>query len=419
MKTSTSLPIALDYIRRGQLIIITDRDDREGEADLFLPAVHATPAAVNFMITEGRGLVCAPLSAERAAQLELPLMVPREMNEEPHRCQFTVSVDSRHGTTTGISAADRAATLQLLANPQATAADFVRPGHVFPLVAAADGLRERDGHTEAALALCQLAGLPPVGVICEILNADGTAANGRAVMAFADRHQLPVIAAASIAASTPAPKPSAPLARHVATAKLPTAFGEFQVYVFANLSDGKPHVALGMGDLSRGTPVLVRVHSQCLTGDTFRSLKCDCHGQLQAALQQIAAVRHGVLLYLNQEGRGIGLVNKIRAYALQEQGLDTVEANLALGLAADVRNYRVAAEMLRALQVNHIILLTNNPEKVAQLKAAGIDVQRRVPLVVAGNGVSDHYLHVKVAKLGHRLTDDSAAAELPYGSSKW
>lgn len=392
----------MDAVRRGRPIIITDRQDREGEADLFIPAVHATAEIINFMITEGRGLVCLPMTAERAQQLNLPLMVPPERNEEAHRCNFTVSVDARNGIGTGISAADRATTIRLLADPKTNAEDLVRPGHVFPLVAAAGGLAERDGHTEAAVRLCELAQLPYVGVICELINADGTMMRGSAIATFAARHQLMTLAISDIPQSADAPSAVSPSVSAIARARLPTEFGEFTIHIFRS-NDGKEHAVLTLGDVTTDVPVLTRLHSQCLTGDTFHSLKCDCHEQLNAALRSIAQTGRGVLVYLNQEGRGIGLGNKIRAYALQEQGLDTVEANLALGFDADLRDYRVAADILHALGVRTISLLTNNPEKVNQLTQRGIAIVERRPLVTMSNGVNRAYLRAKAAKLGHQL----------------
>ena len=407
MGTTNNLRTILNDVRHGRPVIILDGEDREHEADLFVAAQHATPEIINAFITHGRGLICAPITAEWATALHLPLMVNPEENRESHRCQFTISVDAAQGITTGISAADRAVTLRQLADPQAAADDFVKPGHIFPLVAHPNGIATRPGHTEAALALCAMADLTPVGVICELLDADGNAARGATLAGIARRLNYPATSVAEIARHAPhfRHRPPRTVSVHAASAKLPTAYGEFTIHAFTGLADGKPHVALTIGDFSDNVPVLVRVHSQCLTGDTFASLKCDCRGQLESALRAIAHAGRGVLVYLNQEGRGIGLVNKIRAYALQDHGLDTVDANLALGLAADARNYRVAAEMLRALGVTRVELLTNNPNKIAHLTAAGVTVARRIPLVVAGNGINDHYLQVKMAKLGHRLAE--------------
>ncbi|MDO8559739.1 MAG: GTP cyclohydrolase II [bacterium] len=398
---ASALTAILDAARSGRAALILDRADREGEADLFFPATKASTKLVNFLITEGRGLLCVPLAAERALALELPLMIPQATNREAYRCQFTVSVDAARDIGSGISAADRAVTLRRLAEPSATANDFVRPGHVFPLIAAGGGLSERDGHTEAAIAICRLAELPPVGVICELINPDGTMARGREVSAFADRHRLPVahIAAIATAAAT-LPILSTPRVRRLATAQLPTAFGNFTIHVFA-AADGKEHVALAYGDVQRNAPIPVRLHSQCLTGDTFHSLKCDCRQQLHAALREIAAAGAGVLLYLNQEGRGIGLANKIRAYALQETGLDTVEANLALGLSADARDYSIAADLLVDLEVRAATVLTNNPAKLTPLAARGIAITSQ-PLT-AITPENRRYLKAKVAKLGHRI----------------
>ncbi|TSC76445.1 MAG: 3,4-dihydroxy 2-butanone 4-phosphate synthase / GTP cyclohydrolase II [Parcubacteria group bacterium Gr01-1014_31] len=398
---ASSLAEILQAARSGKPALILDHADREGEADLFFPAAKASPELVNFLITEGRGLLCAPLTTERALALELPLMVPQDSNREAHRCQFTVSVDAARDIGSGISAADRALTLRRLTEVSAAANDFVRPGHVFPLISAGGGIAERDGHTEAAIATCRLAELPPVGVICELINADGTMARGHQVSAFADRHRLPIIEIAELAAAA-ATLPTLPTTqvRRLASAQLPTAFGNFSIHVFS-AADGKEHVALTCGDVQRDTPIPVRLHSQCLTGDTFHSLKCDCRQQLHAALREIAAAGAGVLLYLNQEGRGIGLANKIRAYALQETGMDTVEANLALGLAADARDFSVAAELLVELGVRAATVLTNNPAKLRPLSARGIAVTSQSLTAITPE--NRRYLKAKVAKLGHRI----------------
>lgn len=403
MPLTTNLATALEHVRRGRPIIITDGVEREHEADLFVPAAHATPEAVNTLIVHGRGLLCAALTPPRALALDLPLAVPPVHNTEAHGCQFTVSVDAAVGTTTGITAAERARTLQVLANPNTTPTDLRRPGHVLPIVAHPGGLAARAGHTEASVTLCAIAGLPTVGVICEILDADGNAARGAALGQIARRLNSPILTIADLMAQAPTLPtwPAATVARRAA-AQLPTAFGTFTAHAFGG-ADGSTHLALTLGDVTADAPALTRLHSQCLTGDALHSSKCDCRAQLAAALAAIAQAGRGVLVYLDQEGRGIGLVNKIRAYALQDTGLDTVAANLALGLPADGRDYAVAADILHALGIRPVELLTNNPGKVTGLERAGITVTRRVPLVVSPTLTNASYLRAKAAKLGHLL----------------
>lgn len=402
MPTTINLAQALQRTAAGLPFIITDDERREHEGDLFVPAVHATPQVVNTFITHGRGLVFAPLTPARALALHLPLQLPPTHNTETHGCQFTLSVDS-HDATTGISAQERSRTLQLLAADATTAQDLRRPGHVFPVIAAAGGLRQRQGHTEAMVTLCTLAGLPPVAVGCEVLDAEGRSARGPALTEISQRLQLPCFTIANLLhQSKLLPTWHAPTATWVATAQLPTEFGAFTVQAFTS-ADGSEHLALTLGELAGSTPVLTRVHSRCTTGDALHSARCDCRDQLAAAFAAVAQAGRGVILYLDQEGRGIGLINKIRAYARQDTGEDTVDANLNLHLPADGRDYAVAVAILQHLGVEAIDLLTNNPDKVAQLTRAGIRVVRRIPLIIPATAANASYLQAKAAKLGHLL----------------
>lgn len=392
-----SLAEALAEIRAGRMIVVTDATDRENEGDLVMAAQHVTPEAVNFMTREGRGMVCVPLLPERLAALDLPQMVAR--NTAPLGTAFTVTVDFREGLTTGISAFERAATIRALADPRRGAEDFVRPGHIFPLAAAAGGVLERPGHTEAAVDLARMAGLEPAGLLCEILAPDGHMARGAELARFAEAHGLAMLAIADLVASRR--QAETHLAR-VAEARLPSTHGEFAVSAFEDAT-GLTHLALTMGDPAGEPPCLVRIHSECLTGDVFGSRRCDCGEQLEAALAAVAREGRGALIYLRQEGRGIGLANKIRAYALQDGGLDTVDANHQLGLPADGRDYHVAGAMLRALGITRILLLTNNPAKVRDLAAWDIDVVERRPLILPAHPENRHYLRAKRDRLGHLL----------------
>ncbi len=393
---------ALDALRAGQALVVVDDEQRENEGDLICAAQFATPGMVNFMAVEARGLICLALTGERLDELHLPLMVSN--NTDSNQTAFTVSIDAAPelGVTTGISAEDRAKTIQAVLDPQTRPEDLRRPGHVFPIRAKAGGVLERAGHTEAAVDLARLAGLYPAGVICEIQNPDGSMARLSDLFAYARKHDLLII---SIADLIQYRLHHERFVVRQTVADLPTEFGEFHIYGYRNQRDGSEHVAIVKGDPSQFAqqPVLVRVHSECLTGDALGSLRCDCRRQLQAALKMIDHAGQGVVLYLRQEGRGIGLVNKLKAYALQDQGLDTVEANEKLGFPADLRNYGVGAQMLHDLGVNHIRLITNNPRKIAGLRGYGLTVVERVPLMVEVTHYNRDYLTTKADKLGHLL----------------
>jgi 3,4-dihydroxy 2-butanone 4-phosphate synthase/GTP cyclohydrolase II len=389
---------AVAAIRAGRMIIVVDDEDRENEGDLVMAAEKATTDAVNFMVREARGLLCVPLPREWAERLELRPMV--EPPQDSHETAFTVSVDARVGVTTGISAHDRARTLRVLADPSSRPDDLVRPGHVFPLIARDGGVLRRAGHTEAAVDLCVLAGLAPVGVICEIMNDDGTMARLPDLVAFGERHGLPILTIADLIAYR---KRREKLVDRICEADLPTRWGEFRIVTFRDRIAGQEHVALVKGDLAGEAPVLVRVHSECLTGDALGSLRCDCGGQLHAALDMVDREGRGVVLYMRQEGRGIGLANKVCAYHLQDQGLDTVEANLRLGYPADLREYGIGAQILVDLGVKKIRLLTNNPRKVAGLAGYGLEIVEQVPIEVEPNPYNVRYLKAKKEKLGHEL----------------
>ncbi len=368
---------ALRDLRRGRMVIVCDSSDRENEADLIMAAQKVTPADVNFMIRYGGGLICAALSRERTPKLGLSAMVPEEENTQPFGCNFTVSVDARKGVTTGISAADRATTLRILGNPRSASYDLVRPGQVFPVRARAGGVLDRPGHTEAAVDLTRLAGFNPVGVMCEILDQEGSAANTKAIQQLARRFRLRII---TIEQLIDYRRNSERLVSRLARSQLPTEFGHFIAHVYSVPSQNREHLAMVMGKISPNRPTLVRVHSQCLTGDTLHSIRCDCREQLVSAMRKVAEKGEGVILYLSQEGRGIGLTNKIRAYALQDKGLDTVQANERLGLPADMRDYSVGAQILAQLGVRKIHLLTNNPQNIYGIERYGLRIIRRIPL---------------------------------------
>jgi len=396
----TTIDEAVDEIRRGRMVIVVDDEDRENEGDLTMAAETVTPEAVAFIRKYASGVICVPMTSERLDKMQLPQMVER--NEARLGTAFTVSVDAREGTTTGISAADRARTIRVLADTKSTPMDLVKPGHIFPLRAREGGVLVRAGQTEAAVDLCRLAGLQPVGVICEITNPDGSMARLPELKRFARRHGLKIITVKELIAHRMAREH---LVERIATAKLPTEFGEFTVYgyraKFANTE--AEHVALVMGDLSTAEPVLVRVESECLTGHAFLSLRCDCADQLRASLSAIAKEGRGVFLYLRQEGRGIGLMNKLRAYALQDQGLDTVEANESLGFKADHREYGIGVQILMDLGVRRARIMTNNPQK-ASVSLYGFEVVERVPIEVPARPQNRAYLQTKRAKLGHLLS---------------
>ena len=386
-------------IRLGRLVIIVDDEDRENEGDLVCAAAKITPEAINFMATHGRGLICAPITQEAAERLGLPLMVRR--NTESHGTNFTVAVDAADGVTTGISAADRARTVQILANPLAEPRDLVRPGHILPLQAKQGGVLRRAGHTEAAVDLARLAGLEPAGVICEILNEDGTMARLPQLLEFAEKHDLKI---GTIEALIDYRRSQEKLIERIERIQMPTDYGNFDLVVYASkLNPEEHHLALVKGEIRSEDPVLVRVHSECLTGDVFGSRRCDCGSQLHSALAQIEEVGRGVLVYMRQEGRGIGLANKIRAYKLQEEGLDTVEANERLGFGSDLRDYGMGAQILYDLGVRKIRLMTNNPRKVVGLDGHKLEIVEKVPIRIAPNEHNERYLGTKRDKLGHLL----------------
>lgn len=397
---------ALEDIRQGKFVIVADDEDRENEGDLVCAASAITPKMVNFMALEGRGLICVTLTPERADALQLPPMT--EKNSDPHGTAFTVSVDAdpRFGVSTGISASDRSTTIRILADDRSEPRDLRRPGHIFPLRAVPGGVLRRIGQTEASVDMARLAGLPPVGVICEILNPDGSMARRPELEAFARTHGLRFITVAQLVAWRLTKER---LVRRVATVRLPTPHGDFKMIAYASELDDREHVALVKGDLDssavEGDPskegVLVRMHSECLTGDVFGSMRCDCGEQLDAAMRQIEEAGVGAVVYLRQEGRGMGLHNKLRAYELQEQGRDTVEANLELGFKPDLRDYGVGAQILLDLGLTRIRLLTNNPKKIIGLEGYGIEILDRVPVRVEPGVHNADYLRAKQAKLGH------------------
>ena len=380
------------------MVVVCDDETRENEGDLTMAAQFATPEAVNFMAKEGRGLICLTLTGERCDELGLNLMAAK--NEAPLQTAFTVSVEAREGVTTGISAADRAHTIQVAIDARSTPESLVQPGHVFPLRAKDGGVLERAGQTEAAVDLARLAGLNPAGVICEIMNDDGTMARVPDLVPYCERHDLKMITVADLIAYR---RRTEKLVERVVATKLPTAFGEFTAVGYRSLVDDKHHVAMVKGNVAGAEDVLVRVHSECLTGDVFHSLRCDCGEQLEAAMAMIEQQGAGVLLYLSQEGRGIGLLNKLRAYKLQEEGLDTVDANLKLGLPADLRDYGIGAQILVDLGLTSIRILTNNPKKIHGLEGYGLSVAEQVPIQSVPNPHNEEYLNAKRDKMGHVL----------------
>lgn len=401
----------IDHFRRGGMLLVVDHEERENEGDLCLAAVHATPEAITFMAREGCGLICVALDGDRVDELELPPMVSNGENRGLHGTAFTVSVDAAGGTTTGISAQDRAHTLRMLASSTATAKDFVRPGHVFPLRARQGGTLVRAGHTEAGVDLARLAGLPPATVICEVLNEDGTMMRMPDLREFGRRHAIPLISIAELIEYRRAElaRSRKGLVTHLADAIVPSEYGPFRVHVYAD-SEGREHLAFVKGELrAYELPITTRLHSECLTGDALGSRRCDCGGQLDAAMRTIADQECGVLLYLRQEGRGIGLAAKIRAYALQDRGFDTVNANHQLGFPSDARDYAVAAGMLDELGIREVRLMTNNPLKVSGLTELGITVVERIPLEIAPTLENARYLATKRSKLGHSLEAFDAA----------
>lgn len=389
---------AIEDIRLGKMIVVVDDEDRENEGDLLMAAEKVTPEAINFMATYGRGLICVPMTASRIQALNLEPMVTN--NTDPHGTAFTVSVDGVMSTT-GISAHERAATVKILMNPESRPEDLHRPGHIFPLKAREGGVLVRAGHTEGAVDLARLAGLEPAGVICEIMNEDGTMARVPNLMEFVEKHELKFITIKDLIHYR---RQREKLVEKVESIHLPTDFGDFRAVGYRSLLDGEEHLALVKGEVDDGEPVLVRVHSECLTGDVFHSRRCDCGDQLSAALEKIEQEGRGVLLYMRQEGRGIGLLNKLRAYKLQEEGKDTVEANLALGFPADLRDYGVGAQILVDLGITKVNLMTNNPRKIVGLEGYGLEVHERVPMEMPTKPENERYLSTKKLKLGHYLS---------------
>jgi 3,4-dihydroxy 2-butanone 4-phosphate synthase / GTP cyclohydrolase II len=393
-----SVTEAAAVYRQGRFVIIVDDEDRENEGDLCLAAEHVTPEAVNFMAREGRGLVCVSLTEERCDELDLPPMV--EQNTSSYGTAFTVSVEARGKTTTGISAADRAATIRTLIDPKTRPQDLLRPGHTFPLRSKKGGVLKRAGQTEASVDLARIAGLTPAAVICEIMNEDGTMARVPDLLVFSERHGIPIVSVADLIRHR---MRTERLVHRIAAPHLPTRFGEFRVVGFRSELTHEEHVALVAGEIAEDQPVLVRVHSSCLTGDVFGSTRCDCGPQLELALETITKEGTGVLLYLLQEGRGIGLFNKLRAYELQEQGLDTVAANEKLGFKPDVRDYGIGCQILRDLGVKKMRLMTNNPSKYVAIDGYGLEIVERIPLEIPPTDGTREYLSTKKSKMGHLL----------------
>ena len=406
MSKFATIEDAIEDIRAGRMVVVCDDEDRENEGDLTLAAQFATPEAINFMAKEGRGLICLALPPTRCDELGLDLMAAK--NESPFETAFTVSIEARDGVTTGISAADRARTVQVAIDPSSAPRDLVQPGHIFPLKAKPGGVLERTGQTEAAVDLARLAGLNPAGVICEVMNDDGTMARVPDLERYCARHGLKMITVADLIAYR---RRHDKLVERVVTTRLPTSFGEFNVVGYRSLVDEKHHVAMVKGEVDGVHDVLVRVHSECLTGDVFHSLRCDCGEQLESALAMIEEEGQGVLLYLAQEGRGIGLLNKLKAYNLQDKGLDTVDANLELGLPVDLRDYGIGAQILSDLGLTSIRILTNNPKKIRGLEGYGLSVSDQIPIQHAPNPHNEAYLRAKRDRLGHSLHHQGLALD--------
>jgi len=397
---------AIEDIKAGKFVIVVDDEDRENEGDLVMAAEMVTPEAINFMAVHGRGLICMPVTSERLDELKIPMMVSN--NTSNFGTAFTVSVEAKHGTSTGISAADRAQTVRVIIDPKTRPEDLVMPGHMFPLRARDGGVLVRAGQTEATVDLARLSGLYPAGICCEIMNEDGTMARMPQLEVIAKKLELKIVSVADLIAYRYRHEK---LVQRVAEAKLPTPYGNFRVIAYKSQTDPAEHLALVMGDVATDEPVLVRVHSQCLTGDVFHSLRCDCGEQVEMAMKRIAEEDRGVILYMRQEGRGIGIHNKIKAYALQDEGLDTVEANVSLGFKADQRDYGVGAQILADLGVRNMRLMTNNPKKMSGLASYGLTITEQLPITTKPNPHNRRYLQTKQKKMGHILEIPHAAED--------